>query len=53
MHEQYPLTEPLWLEWLQDEVALQESSKAQDVSNLFQTAVKDYLSVHIWAAYIK
>lgn len=53
MQERYPLTESLWLEWLEDEVATLDQTKAADILELFQIAVKDYLSVQIWAAYIK
>lgn len=53
MQERYPLTESLWLEWLEDEVAALDQTKAADILELFQIAVKDYLSVQIWAAYIK
>ena len=53
MQERYPLTESLWLEWLEDEVAALDQTKAADILELFQIAVKDYLSVQIWAAYVK
>lgn len=54
MQERYPLTEQLWLEWLQDEIALANNTAAQEqVEQLFQKAVKDYLSVPIWKAYIE
>ena len=55
MQQQYPLTEQLWLEWLQDEVASAKAgTKAiEQIQTLFQMAVKDYLSVPIWKAYIE
>lgn len=54
MQEHYPLTERLWLEWLQDEIASTITTKGTDhVERLFQKAVKDYLSVPIWRGYIE
>ena len=54
MHEHYPLTEQLWLEWLQDETGSADSSAGKEqTEQLFQKAVQDYLSVPIWKAYME
>lgn len=54
MQEHYPLTEQLWLEWLQDEISSAESATSKkQIDQLFQKAVQDYLSVPIWKAYIE
>lgn len=54
MHEHYPLTEQLWLEWLQDETSSAHSAASKkQIDQLFQKAVQDYLSVPIWQAYIE
>ena len=53
MHEHYPLTEQLWLEWIQDEMGSADSvATKKQIDQLFQKAVQDYLSVPIWKAYI-
>ena len=54
MHKHYPMTEQLWLEWLQDEMISSESAASKkQIDQLFQKAVQDYLSVPIWKAYIE
>ena len=54
MHGHYPLTEQLWLEWLQDEIGLADSvASKEQIKQLFQKAVEDYLSVPIWKAYME
>lgn len=54
MHEHYPLTEQLWLEWLQDEIDSADSSAGKkQIEQLFRKAVQDYLSVPIWKAYME
>ena len=50
--EVYPLTPELWMEWIKDEINLAESEKEkQCIEELFDTAVKDYLSVDLWLEY--
>jgi RNA recognition motif-containing protein len=45
----YPLSEKLWLEWLDDEQNKAETDEEQDyVSSLYKKAVEDYISVDIW-----
>lgn len=54
MHEHYPLTEQLWLEWLKDEIDSAGSAASKGhTEQLFQKAVQDYLSVPIWKAYME
>lgn len=50
----YPLTPALWLDWLRDEmrVACSESEKNY-ILDLFEQAVKDYLSVDLWLEYVQ
>lgn len=49
MHDLFPFTEQLWLEWLDD------AAEAGDapLSELFDLAVQDYLSVAIWERYLR
>ena len=49
MHDLFPLTEQLWLEWLDDAAETGEGSLAP----LFDFAVQDYLSVPIWERYLR
>jgi len=54
MYARFPLAEPLWVEWLEDETAAATSPAAgAEVERLFQLAVQDYLSINIWAKYLQ
>ena len=54
MQTRFPLAEPLWLEWLEDEQAgLRSSDDTRAVESLFELAVQDYASVDIWLQYLK
>ena len=55
MSEIFPLTEQLWLDWLRDEQKLLTSDpkKKQELVELFERAVNDYLSVMIWIEYVQ
>ncbi|KAK2180910.1 hypothetical protein NP493_420g02015 [Ridgeia piscesae] len=55
MAEVFPLTEELWLAWLEDEEKLagSDSKARQSVYKLFDRAVKDYFSVRIWLEYVQ
>ncbi|XP_048775052.2 squamous cell carcinoma antigen recognized by T-cells 3-like [Ostrea edulis] len=50
----FPLTQELWLEWLRDEIPLAtDESERKHVYDLFERAVKDYLSVDVWLEYVQ
>ncbi|CAC5388459.1 SART3 [Mytilus coruscus] len=55
MSELFPLAEGLWLEWLKDEISLagDDQKERKKVEELFERAVKDYLSVKIWLEYVQ
>ncbi|XP_060070147.1 squamous cell carcinoma antigen recognized by T-cells 3-like [Ylistrum balloti] len=54
MSELFPLTEELWLDWLRDEIPLAtEETERSKLEQLFERAVKDYLSVQIWLEYVQ
>ncbi|CAG2248921.1 SART3 [Mytilus edulis] len=55
MSELFPLAEGLWLEWLKDEISLagDDQKERKKVEDLFERAVKDYLSVKIWLEYVQ
>lgn len=52
MHDRFPFSESLWLEWIADERA---SGKGNDdyVAELYDLAVKDYLSVQLWVDHLQ
>ncbi|KAJ3417359.1 Squamous cell carcinoma antigen recognized by T-cells 3 [Chytridiales sp. JEL 0842] len=53
MQSLFPLTEELWLEWIEDEknqATAAEEKKA--ILDIFSLAVQDYLSIPIWTAYL-
>jgi len=54
MHARFPFSEALWLEWLDDELpgAREPDARAQ-AEALLDTAVQDYLSVPVWARYLR
>ncbi|XP_016898212.1 squamous cell carcinoma antigen recognized by T-cells 3 [Cynoglossus semilaevis] len=52
MSELFPLTEDIWLDWLKDEICLNEDkSNRETVYELFERAVKDYICPEIWLEY--
>ncbi|XP_010961846.2 squamous cell carcinoma antigen recognized by T-cells 3 isoform X2 [Camelus bactrianus] len=52
MSEIFPLTEELWLEWLQDEVSMAlDGLDRERVYDLFERAVQDYICPNIWLEY--
>ncbi|XP_065502755.1 squamous cell carcinoma antigen recognized by T-cells 3 [Caloenas nicobarica] len=52
MSELFPLTEEIWLDWLKDEIKMaSESSERENVYELFERAVKDYICPEIWLEY--
>ncbi len=53
MQQQFPLSERLWLDWLDDELKAAAKPKAHAaIQELFELAVQDYLSVPIWLKYL-
>ena len=52
MQERFPLSEGLWLEWLQDECAEKRVDEAL-IKELYELAVKDYLSIQLWTNYVR
>jgi len=49
MHERFPLSESLWLDWITDE--LESISGVEDIpkiEDLLDNAQKDYLSISLW-----
>ncbi|XP_054629895.1 squamous cell carcinoma antigen recognized by T-cells 3 isoform X2 [Dunckerocampus dactyliophorus] len=52
MSELFPLTEEIWLDWLKDEIRLnEEEPNREKVNELFERAVKDYICPDIWLEY--
>ena len=51
----FPLTEELWLEWIDDEKKLIEDDTGHEtlIEPLFERGVKDYLSPKLWFEYIQ
>ena len=50
MHEHFPMTEALWIEWLGDEAP---GGGVQHTVQLYELAVGDYLSVPVWVSYLE
>jgi hypothetical protein len=47
------MSEQLWLDWVNDELSsVKNTSDIERIKKLYAEAVKDYLSVPVWAAYI-
>ncbi|XP_038646289.1 squamous cell carcinoma antigen recognized by T-cells 3 [Scyliorhinus canicula] len=52
MSELFPLTEELWLDWLKDEIRMAgKASDRENVYELFEKAIKDYICPEIWLEY--
>ncbi|KAF9191909.1 Splicing factor [Haplosporangium sp. Z 11] len=50
----YPLSEELWMDWIEDEsnMAVSEEEK-KHVLELYERATSDYLSIRIWKSYVE
>ncbi|KAJ8312590.1 hypothetical protein KUTeg_009963 [Tegillarca granosa] len=54
MSELFPLTPELWLDWLRDEIPIATTDdERRKIEQLFERAVKDYLSVDVWLEYVQ
>lgn len=54
MQASFPLSETLWMEWINDSMAhITSAEDAQALKQLFQRATQDYVSVHIWESYLQ
>ena len=54
MHAIFPMTETMWLEWIEDEV--QKIEREEDVNRvmtLMKTSLGDYMSVSLWLQYFE
>lgn len=50
----FPLSEQLWTEWVNDELAQVSSGEdIQRIEALFEKATKDYMSVNLWCSYLE
>lgn len=52
MQERFPLGERLWMDWLEDECA-EKRKDVESILELFELAVKGYLSVQLWTIYLQ
>ncbi|KAF9920650.1 Splicing factor [Linnemannia zychae] len=54
MNRIYPLSEDLWMDWINDEanMATSEAEKRQ-ILTLYQKATSEYLSIKIWKSYVE
>ncbi|KAI8846760.1 hypothetical protein BC829DRAFT_256720 [Chytridium lagenaria] len=54
MHDVFPLTEDLWMQWLEDEKAKSDTEEQRRyILALYTMAVDDYLSIPIWKDYVE
>lgn len=47
----FPLAPKLWLEWIHDERRI--DTPWEELRDLFEKAVQDYLSVRLWLEYVQ
>ncbi|RUS17063.1 hypothetical protein BC937DRAFT_90468 [Endogone sp. FLAS-F59071] len=53
MHKIFPMSEALWLEWIEDEKRMASNKEGKEhIVTLFKKALDDYISIPIWVAYI-
>ncbi|KAK2145987.1 hypothetical protein LSH36_641g00031 [Paralvinella palmiformis] len=52
MYSVFPLTEQLWLEWIEDEVKVCADDR-NAIRKLFDMAVQDYMCVGVWLEYVQ
>ncbi|KAJ3295545.1 Splicing factor [Borealophlyctis nickersoniae] len=49
----FPLSEDLWMEWIQDEKEIAATANEKEsILELFERATADYLSIKLWHAYV-
>lgn len=54
MQKLFPLSEQLWLDWINDSMAnISTAEDAEALKQLFQLATQDYMSVNIWESYLQ
>lgn len=54
MRDIFPLTETVWNEWISDELDhVQSHADVEGIKSLYSQAVRDYLSVDLWASYLQ
>ncbi|OUM62533.1 hypothetical protein PIROE2DRAFT_11168 [Piromyces sp. E2] len=50
----YPLSETLWLEWINDEKRVAcTSEEKKEILNLYESSTKDYYSINTWKEYLE
>lgn len=50
----FPLSEQLWLDWVNDELGrVSTHEDIERIEGLFGKATQDYLSVKIWCSYLE
>ncbi len=50
----FPLSEQLWSDWVNDELAqVQSHEDVRRIQALFARAVQDYFSISIWVSYLE
>ncbi|KAF9541032.1 RNA-binding protein 4F [Mortierella hygrophila] len=53
MNKIYPLSEDLWMDWINDEVNMATSGdEKRHVLSLYERATTEYLSIKIWKSYV-
>ncbi|KAF9362178.1 Splicing factor, partial [Mortierella sp. NVP85] len=53
MSAAFPLSEELWIEWIEDESNMGTSEdEKKHVLDLYERATSDYLSINIWKSYV-
>ncbi|KAG0278386.1 RNA-binding protein 4F [Linnemannia exigua] len=53
MNKIYPLSEDLWMEWINDETNMATSEdEKRHVLSLYERATTEYLSIKIWKSYV-
>lgn len=54
MHELFPMSESMWLEWIHDEMErANEKEDLDKIEELFEKSHHDYLSVELWCQHIE
>lgn len=54
MQNLFPLPEDLWLDWLADEASsAQTSDELEELWELCELALEDFVCINIWCFYLK
>lgn len=54
MHALFPFNETQWMDWINDEMdGISSNDDVEQIKQMFQLAMDDYVSVSLWESYLE